>query len=342
MHIVYIITSLTDQKCGVVDYTRQLAFNLQKVVTKVTIEELPSWSFTELIKLKRKYKNETGIIFHLQYPTMGMGKSIAPALLNIGLKNNKVFITLHEFEQFNLIRKSYFLLSSMLNTNYIFTNEHERKQFLHFFPWSKKKCEIIPIGNNITPIPYVNNSDEQRHRLVYFGQIAPDKGIEIFLETVRRLRSEGSDIPCAIIGATLNSSNDLLQKISSVASQNDMECMFNLRPEDVSKELHQSSIAYLPFPGGVSDKRGSALACLKHDLAVITTHSKLTPLWWKKSTYHATSPQDASTVIQAISKGKIKKTQDPIMRQTAMNKREWANIATEHTHLYTKMDIHGA
>lgn len=337
MHIVYIVTSVAGQKCGVVDYTRQLALSVGDVVAKVTIEELPIWSFTELLRLKRKYKDEQEIIFHLQYPTMGMGKSFAPALLNLFLKNKKVFITFHEFEQFNLLRKSYFLITSFLNTSYVFTNEHEKKHFLHYFPWTKKKCQIIPIGNNITPVPYEPQNDDDKHRLIYFGQIAPNKGIEQYLETVSSIRACGIDIPCAIIGATLGNSFELLQKIKLSANKYNIECLFNLTSEEVSKELHESSIAYLPFLGGVSDKRGSALACLAHGLKLITIHSGLTPKWWRETTYNAITVEDAKTIIKRVTlKEQDQKKAKAIDKKivVALQEREWKHIAEKHLVMY--------
>jgi hypothetical protein len=114
--------------------------------------------------------------------------------------------------------------------------------------------------------------------------------------------------------------------------------MYNLSSEDVSKELHKSSIAFLPFPTGVGDKRGSALACLKHDLALITIHSGLTPNWWKESTYHADNSEKSVTTIQAISAGNIAKTPAPKLLKKAMDEREWDNISCAHMSLYTVVD----
>ena len=335
MHIVYLVTSEKDQQCGVVDYTRQLAHAISDGKTKVTIEELPSWSLNALIRLRDKYKNGDSIVFHLQYPTLGMGKSFAPALLHFASKSNKIFITFHEFEQFSLIRKSYFIFSSLLNTSFIFTNEYEQEQFASFFPWAKKKSVIIPIGNNISAIPFQKKIDAPQHRLIYFGQIAPNKGIEEYLETVCCLRAAKNHLPCAIIGGLVTPSSELAQKVQTMAEKYNIECLFNLSSEDVSQELHKSSMAYLPFPSGVGDKRGSALACLKHDLGVITKHSEHTPQWWTESTHHGENAQHAAVIIQAISSGEINKVPVPSALKQAMDDREWCNIARVHTEVYT-------
>jgi glycosyltransferase involved in cell wall biosynthesis len=334
MHVIYVVTSIAGEKCGVVDYTRQLALHISKMVTKVTIEELPSWTFFNLIKLRRKYRDEAGIVFHLQYPTIGMGKSLSPAFLNYGTDRKKHFITLHEFNQFSLIRKLYFSLSTMLGVNYIFTNSHEKNKFICFFSYAKIKSEVIPIGNNITPIPHEKPAGMQKQRLVYFGQITASKGIEQYLEVICLLREKGIDIPCAIIGATLCGSDGLLQKISLAAKQHNIECIFDLPAGEVSRELHESTIAFLPFPMGIEDKRGSALACLKHSVAVVTKHSYLTPLWWKRSTYHADNAEVATALIQSIATEVLPRVPDPIALKKAMGEREWDNIARKHLNSY--------
>lgn len=333
MRIVYLVTGEKGQQCGVVDYTRQLARAMREAGAQTTIEELSSWSLNALIKLKEKYKGDTDIVFHLQYPSLGMGKSCAPAFLPLVFRKNQIVMTFHEFEQFNLIRKMYFLLPLLLKTKYIFTNEYEQKCFARFFPWAKKNSTIIPIGNNINIFPYEKKADHPEHRLIYFGQIAPDKGIEDYLETVRCLRTMQDDISCAIIGAFLDPSNDLAQEISESAREYNIECLFNLSSEDVSKELQKSSIALLPFPGGVGDKRGSALACLKHGLAVVTKHTNLTPRWWKESTHHAQTPENAAGIIQAISTGKTVKVPVPATLEKALDDREWRHIANTHMKL---------
>jgi glycosyltransferase involved in cell wall biosynthesis len=293
-----------------------------------------------LLKLRETYKNKPGIVFHLQYPTLGMGKSFAPALLSFAFKNSKVFMTFHEFEQFSLIRKMYFLFTSLTNTRYIFTNEYEQEQFARFFPWTKTKSIVIPIGNNISAIPFEQNGDSPQHRLIYFGQIAPNKGIEEYLDTVSCLRLAKNNIPCAIMGATLGSSNDLLHKISSMANQNNIECMFNLSSEDVSKELHKSSIAYLPFPGGVSDKRGSALACLTHGLKLITVHSELTPEWWRETTYAAQNYEESTHIVQKIIASKQDDKDTETVETTlklALKERKWKHIAEKHLAMYKEL-----
>ncbi|MFA5041607.1 MAG: hypothetical protein WC464_08250 [Bdellovibrionales bacterium] len=333
MRVIYLVTVLPGVQCGVVDYTRQLAQAMTQQNASAIVEELSIWSFAKLWFLFKKYGRDKETVFHVQYPTLGMGKSFAPALLPLLFGHRRVFYTLHEFGQFNPIRKLYFLFAGLLTKNFIFTNEHEQRRFAKFFPWQKNLGHIIPIGNNINVFP-LEKPAEPPQRLVYFGQIAPDKGIEQFLDTVRLLRAYGSKLSCAVIGALINPESEIAKKVKAAAADFGIDCLFNLSSEDVSKELQKSSIALLPFAEGVSDKRGSALACLKHGLAVLTKHTGLTPAWWRKTTHNVQNAEDAVRVVENILSEKTAKVPDLFALADALAEREWINIAKEHLDLY--------
>ena len=334
MKVVYLVTTQENQQCGVVDYTKQLAGAVKNGGSDTHIEVLSSWSLRTLKDLKKKYARDKDTVFHLQYPSLGMGKSPAPALLPLVFGGKRVVVTLHEFEQFNLIRKMYFFITALTDARFIFTNEYERQNFLRFFPWAKKKSALIPIGNNISVVPYDGGSSETR--VIYFGQIAPDKGIEEFLEMVAHLRAKGNDIPCLIMGALLDPSSALAVAVQQAAKEHNIECLYNLSSENVSKELQKSSIAFLAFPEGISDKRGSALACLTHGLSVITKHADLTPEWWKETTYHAQTHEEAADIIETIvsGEGKMEAEQSKTVLRKALKNRKWGHIAEKHMPMY--------
>jgi glycosyltransferase involved in cell wall biosynthesis len=336
MRVVYCVTVRPGQQCGVADYTRKLAQAVTQQGIDARVEELPAWSIPTLRGLTKTYRGQEATIFHLQYPSLGMGKSCAPALLPMAFPSHRVFTTFHEFEQFNAIRKLYFLFQSLLTKNIIFTQEHERQIFSRFLPLAKtNKSQVIPVGNNIAVFPVGNEIGRMHQRcLIYFGQIAPDKGIEEFLQTVEHLRRRNNDIPCSIIGALLDPDSELVRKIRDVSNSCRIDCCFNLSSEDVSKELQKARIALLPFPEGVSDKRGSALACLKHGLAVITRHSDLTPQWWRETTHGVEDFKSAARVVEDILGGQKEKVPQPSILTRALAEREWSNIAKSHITLY--------
>ena len=338
MRVVQLISHKQDTMCGVMDYTKQLVQALKaEQTTEVSIYRLETWSLKALWDLRKKYKNQNDVIFHVQYPSVGMGLSPAPFLLPIFFSKNKVFITLHEFSSFNLFRKLYALVFEVFRKKIIFTNEPERLQYEKFFPWAKANHAIIPIGNNIDVVQ-AETAQNQAPRLIYFGQIVKNKGIEEFIETVKLLRQRGSTIPCVIMGALID--KELNQQISSAAKEFEIECLYNLSAEEVSRELSRSSIALLLFEGGVSDKRGSAIACLKHGVAVITRHSDLTSDWWKIATYSANRIEDSVSLIEDITTGKKDRIPDPVILKDALQHREWDHIARKHMDLYESRQTH--
>jgi glycosyltransferase involved in cell wall biosynthesis len=328
--LTLLVTSDPAVACGVADYTDQLARAFRRIGVAAAVERLPSWSLRSAWRAIRARADDPDHVFHIQYPSLGMGVSPAPGLFPLLAGRRRAFLTLHEFEIFNPVRKAYMLPHSF-GGRLVFTSEHELGRFKAIYPWAGGA--IIPVGNNITA-PENLPLAAGRRRLVCFGQIAPGKGIEEFLEAVAALRAAGDDIPCAVIGADLDPSSEISRRIGEAAERLGIERRYNLSAQQVAEELGRSGIAYLPFPGGVSDKRGSALACLQHGLAVITRHSALTPDWWRKTTYDARNAQDAARTIAKIAKGDAPHTPDPAALEAAMAERSWISIARAHVALY--------
>jgi glycosyltransferase involved in cell wall biosynthesis len=331
--VVFLVAVREDQKCGVADYTRQLARAFAQQGVAAEVEELTQWSLSALRRLARTYRSQPQTILHLQYPSLGMGKSWAPALLPLTFSRGRIYATLHEFEQFNWVRKLYFLPFAQIPDYLIFTNEHECRRFTRFFRSKPNGGHVLPIGNNVDVHP-VAGRPLRRTTLVYFGQIAPNKGIEEFLQTVELIRQQNIDIPCSIVGALPDPNTEIARKIRDCSAAYGIDCLFNLPSTDVSRELQNASIALLPFPGGVSDKRGSALACLQHGIAVITKHSDLTPRWWRDSTHGSENAQTSARLIAQLLAGRIEKIPRPSVLADALREREWRNIAASHLALY--------
>lgn len=328
---VFAIASAPDSKCGVYDYTARLAQELQNSGAKVEVAALPSWSWKAVRNLHKRYGHAAHICYHLQYPSLSMGKSLLPGLLPLLWPKNPFFLTLHEFTYFNILRKLAFLPQALFARKIILSNEFERRRFLRFFPFAASRTVVIAIGNNIEVLsdaPVI-----RENRLVYFGQIAEGKGIEFFIETVRQLRQKGSALPAAIIGAVLDDKSALMQEIYKAAPELDIQLRLNLPAEEVSKELLASSIALLPFPDGISEKRGSALACLKHGLALITTHSAKTPDWLSRISHHAASPEEAVGIIDTLQENRSGISAKDV--EDALQQTEWPHIAQKHIALYT-------
>lgn len=323
MKVVFLVANLPGDFCGVYNYTEKLA---EALGDEVVVERIDRWSFAEAMRIRQKYQGQKDILFHLQYPSRGMEKSLAPGFLPVLLFPHKVFVTLHEFSVFNPLRKLIFLPYAFIG-RVVFTNDYEKTQWTRFFRFKPLQTNIIPIGNNITVMP---RPPTQTERLVYFGQIVEGKGVEFFLDTVALLRQSGVDTSIAVIGAMMDKSS-LTQRLNDAAQQYDVMLYLDRSEEDVSTLLHDSSVALLPFPDGLSEKRGSALACLAHGLQLVTKHTEKTPEWLAQVTFPAETPQEAADQFRKILCGTKRTLPD---HQTLQN-RTWPAIAQKHRSIYS-------
>lgn len=334
MKTVFITTQQPNTKCGVVDYTKKLANALNNEKSEAQIEIFDCWSFHVISQIYKKFRNEKDIIFHLQYPTLGLGNSIAPAFLPLVCNPKKLFVTLHEFSVFNILRKLLFFPHALFSKKIAFTNDYERNVFLKFFPFAARKSIIIPLGSNITVVASREPITRQP-RLIYFGQISEDKGLEFFIDTVSQLRANGSTIPITIMGSIIDKKGPIYSLVKQASEDYAIELLFNLEADDVSEQLQKSKVALLPFPDGITEKRGSALACLKHETMVITIHSKKTPQWMINTTYHAATPTDAGALTTSLLENKTENHKNDAELKTELALREWPEIAKIHLRHYS-------
>jgi glycosyltransferase involved in cell wall biosynthesis len=330
MNIVFPLSYNPRSFCGVGDYTEKLAKALVTLGVSVDIDRKTNWSIRRLGSLRRVFQASDSIV-HLQYPTLNMGQSLTPAMLALVCPKSRLFTTFHEFHVFHPLRRLAFLSQAIVGSNLIFTSEDERGHFQRFLPIYRGTATIIPIGNNV---PGAGQPKQKRDRMIYFGQIREKKGIEDFINTVCLLRAQNNNVPCAIIGALGEADAPIAKLIRAMAATLDIVLKFNLPPEKVADELADSNIALLPFPDGISEKRGSAIACLEHGLTVISKHSNRTPVWLAETTYSMTQPADAVSTINALLNGSYPACPAPEILSTELAKRKWPNIAKQHLDLY--------
>jgi glycosyltransferase involved in cell wall biosynthesis len=107
-----------------------------------------------------------------------------------------------------------------------------------------------------------------RSGVCYFGHIAPGKGIETLLEVRRRL---SSDVPIALVGQTPPQFKSYCEAIVHEAESLGIAVHLNEPVDRVARILSSSVAAILPFPDGISLRRGSALAAMANGALVITT-----------------------------------------------------------------------
>eukprot|EP00764_Aduncisulcus_paluster_P006481 gnl/Carplike_NY0171/2173_a2924_358.p1 GENE.gnl/Carplike_NY0171/2173_a2924_358~~gnl/Carplike_NY0171/2173_a2924_358.p1 ORF type:complete len:332 (-),score=-0.95 gnl/Carplike_NY0171/2173_a2924_358:515-1510(-) len=329
-NIYHIVAAKENDFCGVLDYTKCLVKALVDESGAGKLLMVDGWRWKDIFKLRSLIVNKKDSVINIQYPSLAMGYFPLMNFIKLFCFRCDLYITVHEFSVFSFIRKMYLLPISFFSKGIIFTNDFEKKYFLRFFPWAGHKVHVIPIGTNIRASKSIDND---RQGVCYFGQITENKGIDEFLDTVAIIRSHTSDIKCTIIGALLDGDLPIVKRMYALCESLDIKLLINKTNDEVSSELAKHQYALLPFPDGVTDKRGSALACLANGLELVTTFSGKTPQWWKNISDEFVGPENAAVIILESKKNKEGRKKE-INKQ--MELRQWDNIAQAYSEVYLK------
>ncbi|TDX09278.1 glycosyltransferase [Flavobacterium sp. S87F.05.LMB.W.Kidney.N] len=269
--IVLITGSYNPDICGVGDYTEKLFKNLQKSNLSNIIDLLVwrDWTFFKFwSQLKKIKKNYTTV--HLQYPTEGYGYSLYPILLFFLLKSKKRIVTLHEYSQRTRKARLATSLFFYCSDHIIFTTEQERNFVINKFKFVKDKSEVINIASNIASPEEKINWEDRKFDIAYFGHIRPHKGIEDFIEIARISKNKSLPVKFIVVGQVQERFKEYSNTLFLNKNDNDIECFFNNTDIAVSDLLQNSKILYLPFPDGISMRRGSFLAGIENNCLVVS------------------------------------------------------------------------
>ena len=326
MRILFVSGSVPPEYCGVGHYTNNLAKALRERGVNVDILSTPNWSVRNAGSKIKEINRRKPDIVHVQYPTIGYGHGLGPHI--IGLAKRSV-VTVHEVTQAHVLRRlSLFLFS--LRSHLIFTNEYELKYSCLYAPWIRNKACILPIGSNI-PVALPQRREKQ---VVYFGLIAPNKGIENFIQGARIAAEKGINIRFVIMGARVPGKDSYLKELQEQTKTLSVEWKIDLPDKLVANELQRSFLAYLPFPDGASERRGSLLAVLANGVPAVTTHGTFTSNDLSNVTVEAKNPLNAVAVIEDLLGKKEMWSKLSKRGQDYAERFSWQSIASEHIKLY--------
>ena len=183
MKVAVLSGSWPPDRCGVGDYTGQLADALEASGADVLRTGRALGSVTGLPRTMAELRAFAPDIVHLQYPTTGFHRSLAPAL-TVAVRTDTV-VTLHEFASFRFYRLPWFAPFAWRARALVFTSPVEQASFRRRMRHTGPADVLIPIGSNIPRAP----EGERDPRLVCcFGLLMPDKGWEAFLTLAERFR----------------------------------------------------------------------------------------------------------------------------------------------------------
>lgn len=277
MKNLIITGSYPPDTCGVGDYTYNLCQHMDPSTWILYHDaDWSLWSFIQKIRYIRHLKIDN---IYIQYPTEGYGWSIVPQLICLYFSfftKKKTITVLHEFSN-RTFRAKIASALFFFSTKIIFTSNIERDYAIHKWFVPRAKCHVIKILPNIVQAKLLKDWANRTIDLAYFGHLRPFKGLEDFLFVARQISIE-SPICIAIIGQSLPVYDDFLQKLRREYPEFQSNWIINNNIDNVSELLSNTKICFLPFPDGLSERRGSFLAALINGAIIVSYNGKyMTP-----------------------------------------------------------------
>jgi len=341
-------------KCGVGSYTQCLANALaERVGVKVGVltnkdathnpknpkhanleiyAVIKKWHIFELIKVIKCVANFNPDIIHIQYPTQGYSGRIPMFLpLVMLLLRKKCLQTWHE----PILDKSGILLT--IGMRVLITVRKELLSILPRFIIQQLKNTNIIWVPTASLLPTVAQSEEHRLEirkkyitkgrvlLVFYGFLAPLKGIEALFEIVARTNYH------LLLACDFNKADEyhnfLLDKIKSLGISSKINIIGFLPDEELSSVLSASDVAIFPFRNGFQAFNTSVDGAIAHGLFVLTTSTMKNGYDVLKNIYFA-KVGDIDEMILAIQK--YSKIRNPIMSSADT----WDVIVDKHIEIY--------
>jgi glycosyltransferase involved in cell wall biosynthesis len=333
LNLALICGSWPPNPCGVGDYAHNLAAALRERGANVScLGEADSSSIRGGLKLSASLTAGDFDLLHLQYPAIGFGRSLVPALMPLRVRNRPFVVTLHEFSTFKKIRRPWFLAFAHQVSARIFTNERERDTFSSIMRPTSGLDFVVPIASNIR---VGNNTGRVPGSICNFGIISPGKGIEQFLELAELCRDQPG-LSFSLIGAETKGFTDYARDILTRARKLGVRAYLNLPELEVADLLSSHQYAYLPFDDGASPRRGSLMAMQQNRVAVLTTHSEQTPRSMRDTTIGVTSPSEARDWILRF-QANPQELEQLRARADQVQNPTWRGIATAHIDIYNRL-----
>lgn len=332
--VLLVSGSWPPQACGVGDYSQVLSEQLASA--GIAVKRFGSDRFSQLYapSIIEEIERTDCDVIHIQYPTAGYGRSLTPSAIARRIRGRPVVVTLHEYAVFKPYRRAWFSSFARHCAARIFTTGEERALFEQRFPRRRGIDTIIEIGSNVPVSP---SRPRRPNRVCYFGLIAPNKGLEAFVELARLARQSSSSLEFELIGAVPERFKRYADDIITQATAIGVDVSPQLPDQEVAAHLAAATFAYLPFPDGASAKRGTLAAAFVNGLMVATQHSAITPDWIRAATIDTAGPQDALSALTRLQANATGRGDLSRRVESAAHHFRWDAIADRHAELYEKL-----
>ncbi|MCB0193393.1 MAG: glycosyltransferase family 4 protein [Anaerolineae bacterium] len=217
---------------------------------------------------------------------------------------------------------------------------------------------VIPLGTNIEPEPPTDfdraawrkkyHANDQTLLLTYFGFLNESKGGEELIEAVALLRQQGIDARLLFIGGDIGHADPTnaayAERVQAMITQHRLsEVVYRtgyVEQSDVSANLLAADAVVLPYRDGVSFRRTTLIAALRHGCPVVSTlprDADLIPEIQPDENMLLAPPEDAAELAQVIAQ--LHGNASLWHKLSTGAKQlgdlfEWSHIATETAKLY--------
>lgn len=312
--------------CGITDYSLRLVDSLRRAGIDV---EFVAWNsgYRAVVRSLEAHSPE---LVHLQYPARSYRLSLLPHLLTV---RRAPVLTIHEALSAHPLRRLSLIPAAYRAKHLVFTTEAERSYMVKYLG-SSPKSTVIPIGSNI---PTLDRSRAPAPQVVFFGILTPEKGLNDFIHLAQLAVEEDVGVSFVIMGEVEPRHKKYVNSLQQMTTDLPVEWRFSIDSHDVSRVLSCSLAAYLPYPDGVSDRRGSSLAALSNGLPTITT----TGIW--------TTPELSGTVMAADNPMQALRHLTSLLKDPQLHRdtsrrswdyassRSWETISAAHVSLYSDL-----
>ncbi len=202
-------------------------------------------------------------------------------------------------------------------------------------PWIERRCSVIPIGSNL---PCGRIAPKKVPGLVaYFGLFRPNKGLEDFLEAARLSRQQNLPFRFVAIGREQADRAGYLDVARRLPGAGAVEWRIDFGPDATSAALSEAEFAYLPFPDGASERRGSLIAAMGSAAVVVTTRGPQTPAELTNCVRFAGEPASAIQEMQTLQREPMLREGLRVAVARYLARRDWSVIADAHIELYRRL-----
>lgn len=263
------------EQCGVADYSYCLINSEEGKKTDWKLVYTKDVSFKGLKEAIKTIKSIDDNFVNIQYPSRGYAATILPHLLCVYLRlftKRKVSVTFHELTQLGWKGSLFSYLLLLFANKLIFTNEFERDSAIKKLSCVSRKSTVIKIFSNISKSDFILKTSERKYEIGCFGYIRPMKGIETFIDAIKTIKEKyNRPVYAYILGETLPDLLEYNDKIQKMASEAGVTLMGGRPDKEVADILANTKIAYLPYPDGLSERRGSFLAFVRNLALIVST-----------------------------------------------------------------------